>query len=271
MKFTPKLPDGDVNISKSHPLKEAAWLVGGLLLILTSLYIFLGFFSGLVAMRLPAEAEVWVGNKISTHFHHESNEFLQDHLDHLVRALPDNSPMHAYTFRVFLDDSDQINALALPGGCIVILEGLLKTVESENELDMILAHELGHFAHHDHLQSMGRSLLVLVCSLILPGDQSSNIVAWIASKLGNKYSQKQETAADAWGLDLLNRHYGHVGGATDFLKRLAGKNVSHFAYFLATHPHPENRVKNLNKLITEHGYALRDTIPLNTEGSCPGC
>ena len=45
-----------------------------------------------------------------------------------------------------------MNAVALPGGNIVVFAGLLKEIKSENELAMILGHELGHFAHRDHLR-----------------------------------------------------------------------------------------------------------------------
>ena len=262
MKFTAKLADGDVNISKGNPLKEAAWLVGGLITILALLYIVLGFVAGLVAMHLPVKAEVWIGRKISAGFQDRSNHYLQQHLDSLIGALPADSPLHAYTFRIFLDESEKVNAFALPGGSIVVFKGLLQTVGSENELDMVLAHELGHFAHRDHLQAMGRSLLVVVGSWLLPGDQSSDILPWIMGKLERRYSQKQEAAADSWGLDLLNRRYGHVGGATDFFKRLAGNGKTHLAYFLATHPHPEDRLHRLETLIRQNGYAVRETIPL---------
>jgi predicted Zn-dependent protease len=265
MKFTPKLADGNVNISTSHPLKEGAWLIAELLIFLALFYVVLGFVSSFVAVHLPVKAEVWLGNKISSGFDVPSSPFLQHHLDQLIEAVPADSPLHDYTFRVRVDESDEMNAFALPGGYIVVLEGLLKTVESENELDMVLAHELGHFAHRDHLQSMGRSLLALVAAGILPGDQSYGAVSWIAGKFERKYSQKQEAAADAWGLDLLNRRYGHVGGATDFFSRLSGEHKSRFAYYFATHPLPDDRVDHLNALIREHGYAMRDTIPLPLE------
>lgn len=266
MIFTPKLPNGDVNISHSHPLKEAAWLVVGLLTILVSCYFCFGWLSSLLAMHLPVKAEVWIGNPIALHFEDKSNDFLQHRLNKLIQALPDDSPMCAYTFRAFLDEeSEEINAMALPGGSIIVNEGLLQIVQSENELDMILAHELGHFAHRDHLQSMARSLPMFIISLTMPGDQSSNITTWITSKIEKRYSQRQEVAADAWALDLLNRLHGHVGGATDFFKRLAGNDKNRFRYFLATHPHPGDRVQNLKNLITQHGYSLRATIPLQKD------
>lgn len=263
MKFTPKLADGDVNISASHPLKELAWLVGGFIISLVLFYILLGFVSGVLAMRLPVKAEAWMGSKIAILYEGQTNTFLQSHLDGLVSVLPEDSVLHAYTFRIFLDDEeDQVNAFALPGGLIVVCAGLLENVQSENELDMILAHELGHFAHRDHLQAMGRSLIVAFGSWLLSGDGSSDVVPWIASKLERKYSQKQEIASDAWGLDLLSRRYGHVGGATAFFKRLAEDKKNRLAYFLATHPYPGDRVQYLNALIEQNGYGVRACIPL---------
>ena len=44
----------------------------------------------------------------------------------------------------------------------VIYQGLLAQAESENELMMVLGHELGHFANRDHLRGLGRALLVQI-------------------------------------------------------------------------------------------------------------
>lgn len=264
MKFTPKPVDGDVNLSGKHPLKEALWLVAELLVILALLYFVFGLVAQFVAVRLPVKAEIWIGSKLEAKYKAHTDAFLQDHLDRLVQELPADSPLHEYSFKIFLDDSKKINAFALPGGSIVVFQGLLNTVRSENELDMVLAHELGHFYHRDHLRAMGRNLLLFLVARLLPGDQSPDLVLWLAGKFERRYSQKQELAADSWGLDLLYRRYGHVGGATDFFRRLSQKNKSHLAYFLATHPHPEDRLNNLNRIIEERHYPVHETVPFSS-------
>jgi predicted Zn-dependent protease len=276
MKFTPKPVDDKVNLSKKHPLREAVWLVAELLVILAFFYYVLGLIAGFIAVRLPVKAEIWIGSYFEINHQTYTGGFLQDHLDRLVQELPADSPLREYSFKIFLGDSKKINAFALPGGSIVVFQGLLNTIRSENELDMVLAHELGHFYHRDHLQAMGRNLLLFLVSRLLPGDQSSDLVSWLGGKFERRYSQKQELAADSWGLNLLYRRYGHVGGATDFFKRLSQKK-SHFAYFLATHPHPEDRLNSLNRLIKERNYPVRDTVPfhpgqkkkLGSQGSGP--
>ena len=71
--------------------------------------------------------------------------------------------------------------MALPGGQIMVFSGLLKKVNLENELAMVLGHELGHYAHRDHLRGMGRGLGVTLGLAMLFGQDSA--VAGIASDL----------------------------------------------------------------------------------------
>src|SRR5690606_35172182 len=63
--------------------------------------------------------------------------------------------------------SDELNALALPGGAIVVTRGLLDQVD-DAELAFVLAHELAHLEHRDNLRAIGRGL-VLTVALSLVG------------------------------------------------------------------------------------------------------
>ncbi|MEP0779976.1 M48 family metalloprotease [Microcoleus sp. ZQ-A2] len=49
--------------------------------------------------------------------------------------------------------------LALPGDAIVIYADLVQQAKSQNELMMVLGHELGHFAHRDHWRGLGGAYL----------------------------------------------------------------------------------------------------------------
>ena len=92
-----------------------------------------------------------------------------------------------------------MNALALPGDRIVIFSGLVNRVKSENELMMVLGHELGHFAHRDRLRSLGQELLLPIAIASLLGDNSwlySSAAAIISATSQAQYSQFQEIQAD---------------------------------------------------------------------------
>ncbi|MGB5709741.1 MAG: M48 family metalloprotease, partial [Waterburya sp.] len=80
-------------------------------------------------------------------------------LDRLEAHLPAKQ-QEQNLYQVLYIPEDTVNAIAIPGNKVIIYQGLLKEVGSENELMMILGHELGHFTHRDHLRSLGNVLLL---------------------------------------------------------------------------------------------------------------
>ncbi len=264
MKFTPKLPESNVNVSRTHPLTEFAWLLGGLALLIGSIYLFLGFTTNWIADNTSVEIEHWLGQQALQQFPSEQTIELQDELQVLLNALPSDSPLHSYNFKVSLVSNSDVNAVALPGGNILVFSGLLEQVESKNELAMILAHELGHYAHRDHLKGLGRTLgLAVLVGLVFGNDSSSGgLISQALFSFQVRYSQQQEAAADIFGLDLLVASYGHAGGASDFFLRAARKAGSRIPYLLASHPHPEARSEQLQQRITASNYSIDPTLPL---------
>lgn len=267
MKFTPKHIDENVNVSKTHPLAELAWLVGGVLLIVALCYLLLGVATEIAVAKIPVRAEVWIGEHFISRMDTLQSQPLQKRLQKLLEKLPEDSPLHEYNFSVQLVESEEINALALPGGHIVVFSGLVEQADSENEVAMVLAHELGHFAHRDHLRRLGRGLSVTLGALLLFGEDSAT--GDLASKLflvsESHYSREQESDADRFGLDLLVASYGHAGGATDFFDRVGKKAGSRAPYLLASHPHPDARVKELKELIGSNSYRVEEVVPLEED------
>ncbi|NOQ42039.1 MAG: M48 family metalloprotease, partial [Desulfuromusa sp.] len=190
MQFTPKQLEENVNVSKSHPLTELLWLLGGLILLSALLFFFLGITADWAVSKTPIKVETWIGQLALNEFPAEENLALGQRLQSLLDSLPGDSLLHQYNFRIFLSDTEDINAIALPGGNIVLFSGLLELMESENELAMVLAHELGHFAHRDHLRGLGRGLGVAVAATLLFGEESaaSSLVSKALLTLQTKYS-----------------------------------------------------------------------------------
>lgn len=267
MKFTPRHIEENVNVSKTHPLAELAWLAGGVLLLLLVFYLVLGVTTDLAVAKIPVKAERWLGEHFAGRMHARENDPLRQRLQALLEHLPADSPLRDYTFSVQLVTSEDVNALALPGGHIVVFSGLVEQAASENEVAMVLAHELGHFAHRDHLTRLGRGLGLTVAALLVFGEDSA--ASDLASKLflvsESRYSREQESAADRFGLDLLVASYGHAGGATDFFARVGQKAGSRAPYLLASHPHPDDRVNELQSLIAANGYRVGAVTPLGDD------
>ncbi len=267
MKFTPKHIDENVNVSKTHPLAELAWLVGGMLLLALVFYLVLGVTADLAVAKIPIKAEAWLGEHFVDSFEANEDEPLRRRLQTLLDNLPAGSPLHQYTFTVLLVKNEEVNALALPGGHIVVFSGLVEQAESENELGMVLAHELGHFAHRDHLKRLGRGLGLTVAAMLVFGEDSaiSRLVSNLFLVTESSYSRQQESDADRFGLELLVNSYGHAGGATDFFARVGKKAGSRVPYLLASHPHPDDRIEELQRLIRENGYPVEMNAPLGDD------
>ena len=261
MKYTPKRIEENVNVTHSSPLKELFLLLGGLLGILIAVYIVLGFAVDMIAMRFPPDLEQHLDGIFASSFtdneHIPADDYLQELLDRLV----EHSSLPSSNYQIHLVLSSEANALALPGGHIVVLSGLIDELGSENELSFILAHELGHFANRDHLKGLGRGLVLTAISAMLMG-VDNGLTEFLLRSVMNvemQFSQKQESAADLYGLDLLNRAYGHVGGATDFFEKLAQEDThGRLSYFFATHPYPKNRVEDLQEQLRKKGYLVQE-------------
>ena len=138
-----------------------------------------------------------------------------------------------YNYQFFIVDDKDVNAFCLPGGFIYINSGLLKYVQSDDELAGVIGHEIMHAAHH-HVIKLQREqsrlnnqiLLGLLAAILarVPAEATSNLLTsaqLLALQKVNGHSQNAERDADAGGIELVTRaHYNPVGALT-FMERLA--------------------------------------------------
>jgi predicted Zn-dependent protease len=168
-----------------------------------------------------------------------------------------------YRFQVCIWKDPAPNAFALPGGVIVLTSGLLESVESENELAFVLAHEVGHFYHRHHLRNLGRGF---VLSWILGamgadgnGLSGSGLGTLAATLTMRGFNREQEREADRFGLELVYREYGHVAGSWDFFGKLPESSSElerGVATYASTHPLSTARVQALKMLARERGWPV---------------
>ncbi|TYO98907.1 peptidase M48-like protein [Geothermobacter ehrlichii] len=267
MKFTPRLPAENVNVSKTHPLVEFAWLVGGLVLLCLLVFGGLGLAVDLVVDHVSLPVQKQLGDMVLKRMPTKDEAALQKRLDALLAALPADSPLRRQSFRVLLAEIPEVNAVALPGNTIVVFAGLLREVTSENELAMVLAHELGHFAHRDHLRRLGRGLAVTVLAVMLFGENSdiTDLVSSLFLPWQAGYSRRQESAADRFALELLVARYGHAAGATDLFARLVRQGGRRPPRLLASHPWPEQRIGQIEVWIATEQLPTGFRQPLGAD------
>jgi Zn-dependent protease with chaperone function len=274
VKFTARHPGTNVNVSPTHPLKEFAVLAGGLLAIMIGVYLVLGLAVDLIVPRISLDMEkklagAFSGKIVESEGLADTTRSLQALVDRLqTRCAPLPYPITVHVLR-----SDAVNAAALPGGNMIVFSGLLTKMTSENELAFVLAHELGHFAHRDHLRALGRSLVLMTASTVLLGaDNSINRMigqGMILTELS--FTRKQETRADEYALEALFCQYGNVADATTFFRKIPKEeDPGRFGHYFASHPENRRRIDHLEDLIAKHGYPVGFPLPLPADLAVPG-
>ncbi len=288
--FKPRLPDDRVNLSSEHPIKNMVLLLAGVLLVVVLVVGGAGLALEAALPMLPVSVERSLfsslhkafdtgeeasGGEDSPRSAEEERRAQQSQtVRRLLNQLAGGWPDAPYDFRVEIAEfgpqwgAAQVpNAAAFPGGMILVTPGLVEGATSENEIAMVLAHELGHFKNRDHLRGLGMGLVLGLFSVALGttgGAQAvSDLVVLAGSLVSHRFSREQERAADAFGLELVAKRYGHVGGSAVFFERILALDhepgVAGGEYF-STHPLSQKRIDSIRTQAKERGWVFSPAL-----------
>jgi beta-barrel assembly-enhancing protease len=140
---------------------------------------------------------------------------------------------------------NMVNAVALPGGNIIIFRGLLQEAKSPDELAGVLGHEIGHVRNRDVMQSMLRQLGL---SAVL-GGAGSDATGYLNNIVSMTYSRDAEAKADLYSINLMQTSRVSPMDTAGFFARLAevekgvGKEAKAALGYLSSHPLSDTREK----------------------------
>ena len=266
MKYTPRLPQRNVNVTPGSPLRDFLVLLLGLTAILVGLYFLLGLAVNLIVPWLPMDIENRLAAPIVRRVVVKKDVPGQEaEVQRLLDYLQTECTDLPYRFTIHVSDNPHVNALALPGGNIVVFSGLLDKLKSENELTFVLAHEMGHYAHRDHLKGLGRALVFMTLSAVVFGSDNplANFLSHGLYVTELNFSRDQETAADEYALVALNCTYGHVSGAGEFLRKIdEGDGGGNGGHYFSSHPETSERIAHLKDFAKMNGLDAGPLAPL---------
>ncbi|MEM9277159.1 MAG: M48 family metallopeptidase [Pseudomonadota bacterium] len=147
------------------------------------------------------------------------------------------------------------NALALPGGTIILTDQLEALAKHEDELAGVFAHEIGHVNERHSLRQIYRVLgLTFMISLI--GGDSGQIVEDVAGQFvlleTFSYTREFETSADTYAVKVMSELDRNPMAFVDLLDRLLDKygiDKDRETSWLDTHPVNKDRRENVRKQI----------------------
>lgn len=265
-----ELPPGMAGYSEDSPPpqnRQLLLLLGFFVGLAIALFLSFDPMVGVLVGWIPPSVEQQLGKLIIPAFEQQAASSPgQDSLNQMLNQLKPHlsAEQQRRKYKVLLIPNSTVNALAIPGDRIIVYQGLIQQAESENEMMMILGHELGHFAHRHHLYRLGRRLLTQMVVAGLFGDVNSiQSIALSATQIleNSRFSQNQEYRADEVGITLLQKTYGQVAGATDFFARLSQLEGSSIDFF-TTHPSSGKRVRRLEQLIQQNNWKIGERSPL---------
>ena len=262
MKYTARQPKSNVNVTPTSPLREFFVLTGVLVCIVVGIYLLLGLAVDLILPRISIDLEKNMATLfIQSIDAKDANSEREDFVQSVIENLQARCAKLPYALKVHVREAPAVNALALPGGHIIVYSGLLDKISSENELVFVLAHEMGHYAHRDHLRGVGRAIVFITISSFLFGPDSSvsRMLAYALNVTELSFSREQETRADEFALETLNCAYGHVAGASDFFEKIPkAQDPGKFGHYFASHPENQRRISHLRMIIRSRGFKLGD-------------
>jgi predicted Zn-dependent protease len=139
------------------------------------------------------------------------------------------------------------NAYALPGGKIIIYQGLIAAAPNAEALAGVLAHELAHLETKDPAAALLRAFMTRTLWTLLLGDLPAPSILISALMQGSHaahYSRAQEWRADRRALELLAEADVDSSDLAEFLETLAkmqGRAPGMLHRVLASHPETDQR------------------------------
>jgi predicted Zn-dependent protease len=219
-----------------------------------------------------------VAARILSKYKLEQNANLTEYVNEVGNVVARKStrpnPFRGYHFAVL--DTEEINAFACPGGIIFVTRGLIKTCKNEDQLAAVLAHEVGHVANKDGINSISKARWTEVWTAmgkeavtVYGGSTAAGLVSLFEGSIDdvfktivvNGYSRQAEEAADAAALTELRRAGYDPEALVAVLTTMEAKGKGASSGIFKTHPPTSERLAKVKAEVGEcpesKGVAIR--------------
>lgn len=241
---------------------------------------FLAVQSVLPAYSFNIGEEREIGEKllysVRSSFHLIDDPDITAYITNIGQSVLDVAGIQYFDYHFFVIDSKDFNAFAAPSGLIFFYSGLIESMNSEDELVSVIAHEIGHIVKR-HLASRlekskysSMTTLGLAIAAIAFGGAAAPALLTGALATGQSltlhFSRQDEEEADllAYGwMKKLNRDTDGQARMLKSMRRIARYRSDVLPQYLLTHPNPEVRLDTIQSLIEVD----KDTYNPDTTGT----
>ncbi|OCG18048.1 hypothetical protein A9G28_02325 [Gilliamella sp. Fer1-1] len=173
-------------------------------------------------------------------------------LNKIAKSLGNNLNGTPINYKVYI--TKDVNAWAMANGCVRVYSGLMDMM-TDNEIQGVLGHELGHVALGHSKKAIQVAYATEMALDAAASSGNAKIASLSKSKLGAlasavinaQFSQKQEQDADNYSFDYLVKKKINPAGLATAFDKLGGGDAS----ILSSHPSSTARADNIRKKLAE--------------------
>ncbi|MBO6144202.1 MAG: M48 family metallopeptidase [Prevotella sp.] len=168
-----------------------------------------------------------------------------------------------YQWEFNLVQDQQVNAFCMPGGKIVVYEGILPVTQDEQSLAIVLGHEIAHAVAKHSAEQMSTAIKqqygAQALSMVLSGAGASTSLTNIAGTVfglgakgaSAKYSRNHESEADHLGIIFAAMAGYDPQVAVGFWQRMSQATGGGSTSWLSTHPSDATRIQQIQGWMPE--------------------
>ena len=254
-----KLIEDTTNITENNQGKILLKFLLKFIAFIIGLYVLIYILTGIFIHSLSPQKQIELENHISKHIEIKAEELRGEDKDK-VYAIRDKILEYDSNFPktskldIKILNSNKYNALCYPNGNIYITRPLYNEINTEEKLAFIIAHEMAHYKHRDHLHNIknlvAKKTISYVFQILSPETASftETILGGISLTELN-YSRSVEAKADKYAGRVLVDLYGSTEAGVDVLKILGQNKIYPIDLVIfSSHPTIEKRIKNLRRM-----------------------
>ena len=197
----------------------------------------------------------------------------------MSRPLIQAAKLDPASVKVVLVNDPEINAFVAQGQVVYLHTGLIAAADNANQLQAVIAHELGHVAGGHAIrmyEGAGAATKISILSLVLAaaaaaagaGDAAMGVLlAGQQAAMGNflSFTRAQESSADLAGADYLSKAGINGEGSLQFFKKLGNQEfrlaIPQEDSYGRTHPLSSERIASLQQVYRADPAWQRKTDP----------
>ena len=224
-----------------------------------------GLLKGDIVKKIYSDNFSWIGDEIikNNRDGNFNNKKIKIDIERGKDSLSlEIKPIKICSHRIILSQDNSLNAYA-DGKNIFITQGMLRFIEEDKELQMIIAHELAHNIE-GHIEKKSNNFILGTIVDLAASSAGINTRGTFGNIGAQMYSQDFEREADYVGMYILANSDINRKGVANFWRRMSIENPGSISY-ASSHPSSSERWVNIEAINKEIDSKITKSLPLTPE------